>query len=226
MQFRTLQSIAAGAAGLGIGLLAYRFVLLGVSASNAVRAVLLAGGAGLIVPAIALHVTDPNCERPWESSHVALAIVGLVVAIGALLRIEPMLATSLERRQLPGFSISLPAVAPTVQRIDYSSGEIRFATVAVLWGRRQSADTLDLWLREFVHDRVSPYDIAMKGRDDDMVQTMGVDADPPVRMSRLRCASRDVFVTSFGEQTEPLHRRMLRSFACTPDPVFEKRTFE
>jgi hypothetical protein len=235
MRSRILHLVAALVVGLGVGALVYRFAILGVRWNGSLRVILPGVAAGLIGAGFTLHAVETKGERPRTSTRIALAIVGISIAMGVLYLCVPSLERMpLERRQLPGFSIDLPTDTPTTERIEYALGQIEFtnvgdarSTVGISWAREQSETTLEVALAAVaklgkVH--ATPTPVSFPGPEGMSARTLGIgfDTETPMRMTQLTCGKRTLFIMSFGSAgIESVHRRMLKSVVCTPDAAFE-----
>lgn len=236
MPQRAIYYLSALLVGLGIGVFTYRFAILGVFwGQGAGRWIFVAVGTGLVAAGFKLHSFDPETERPAIATRIAIAIVGIGAAMGLLFQMVPSLSRiSLERRQLPGFSLELPKAKPDVEVRDYNTGTITWkqvgganAVLSVMWqGGPASLEDLRLGIQAIANEvgGGSPTHLTLPGPNNTQVDTLVVDTNKkvPLRMSALPCGKRAVIIMSMGTKgSETVHARTLKSFVCTPDATME-----
>lgn len=235
MQPRAIHFVSAVLVGLGIGVFAYRFAILGFMWQGEAKWLFPAIGAGLVAAGFKLQSTDTQSERPAVATRVALAIVGITASMGLLFLIVPPLSDiSLARKAMPGFSFDAPTAKADIEVVDYNTGTITWkklgganAVVSITWQvGSASKEDLELGMKALSSELGggTPMYLTMEGPNGTQVDTVTVDTnkDVPLRMSVLPCGSRGVILMSIGEKgIESVHARMLKTFACTPDAAKE-----
>lgn len=236
MQPRAIHYVSAVLVGLGIGVIAYRFAVLGFFWNGSPSFLFPALGSGLVAVGFAIQAKDTQGERPRVATRIALAIVGIAAAMGVLYVVVPPLSRIvLARTQLPGFSFELPTAKPSVDNRDYNTGTITWkelgganAVLTVSW-QTGGATTQDLEIgMKAVADKIgtgSAVHTTMSGPGGKSADTMIVDTDKgvPLRMTMLPCGNRGVLVMSIGAAgIEEVHERILPTFVCTPDAAKEQ----
>ncbi len=234
MQPRPIHYISAVLVGLGIGVFAYRFAVLGLFWTGSTKWIFPAVGAGLVAAGFKMQSLDTQSERPAVATRIALAIVGIGVSMGILYLLVPTLSrVGLERRALPGFSIDAPTDKPAIEVVDYNTGNVTWkqvgganAVLSVSWQvGGASKEDLELGMKALSSEiGGSPQYMTLPGPNGKQVDTVKVDTnkDVPLYMSTLPCGNRGVIVMTIGvDGIETVQRRMLQSFVCTPDPEKE-----
>lgn len=236
MQPRAIHYVSALLVGLGIGVIAYRFAILGFFWEGSTKWVFPALGSGLVAAGFALQSKDTQSERPAVTTRIACAIVGIGASMGLLYLIVPTLGRiSLERRDIVGLSFELPTAKPDVEVIDYNTGTVTWkqvgganAVITMSWQvgviTKEDLELAVKALATEVGSGSAPSYIQMAGPNGSKLDTMAVETnkDVPLRMTALPCGNRGVFVMSIGAKgVETIHERMLASFRCTPDAAKE-----
>ena len=235
MKPRAIHFVSAVLVGLGIGVMIYRFAILGLFWSGGAKWLFPAIATGLVAAGFSLQAKDTTSERPAMTTRIALAIVGIGAAMGVLYLIVPTLdRIPLERRELPGFSFEMPTAKPDVERLDYGTGTITWkelgganAVVSVTWQTgTASKEDLEIGMKALGNELGghTPTALTMTGPNGSAVDSMMVDTNKgvPLRMSVLPCGNRGIIMMSIGASgIETVHARMLTTFRCTPDAAQE-----
>jgi hypothetical protein len=235
MQPRAIHYISAVLIGLGIGVLVYRFGILGLFWAGSVKWVFPAAGAGLMAAGFKIQSMDTQSERPAVATRIAIAIVGIGASMGLLYLIVPPLSDiSLARKNLPGFSFEAPSAKPDVNVVDYNTGTLTWkqigganAVLSISWQvGSASKEDLEIGMKALAGEigGSTPMYLTMAGPNGTQVDTVTVDTNKnlPLRMSVLPCGNRGIILMSIGEKgIESVHARMLKTFICTPDAAKE-----
>jgi hypothetical protein len=143
----------------------------------------------------------------------------------------------LERHQLPGFSIMLPAgtaLGPTTNP-EYATGSLAIrddahARVAIVgWSAggkltREELAPVMTALGGVTHASDPGTMITDTGSDGAQVDTLQLQTDvAPMLLSQLDCGGRNFVIATMSEKdVRTFHHAILTSVICTPDPVQEK----
>ena len=231
-----LHYLGAMISGLGLGLLVYRFAVLGL-AWNHSRSWLFPGlavGAAMIGQQIARSRPGP---RPPLIGRILVGLAGAALAFGAVRFVVPPLAdTRLTVRALPGFSVALPAADQVTEQLDYMTGKVELRNVASMnsglivgWsadgGGEESVDVAAKALATTLGAGTTYALIEMAGPQATKVPTILLHTPKgEMRMSLLPCGKRTITVTSIGtDGSAAVHARVLTSIVCTPDAALEVR---
>ncbi len=237
MKPRAIHLVSAVLVGLGIGVMIYRFAILGLFWSGGAKWLFPAIATGLVAAGFTLQAKDTTSERPAMTTRIALAIVGIGAAMGLLYVLVPTLSRiALETRTVQGFSIDTPRAKPDVERGDYNTGTVMWkevgganAVISVSWqGGVASKEELEIGMNALagqVGANGSPRTLEMPGPNNTKVDSMVIDTNKgvPLHLSLLPCGTRSVLVMTIGDAgIQTVHARMLTSFRCTPDATKEQ----
>jgi hypothetical protein len=162
---------------------------------------------------------------------VAIALAGGVGRV-----VAPMLRTpSLETRAMPGFSIALPDGKPARDERDYARGALFIranfgdAVVGVAWqpsdGSAMTPAELEAMAQIFAggvgpmpKEKATPTTVAAA----DGKPLGSIKLGDNMWMSMAPCGTRLIIMTTIASHgSEKLHRGVVRSLACAPDPAQE-----
>src|SRR5512140_3606999 len=229
MSSRGAYMIASTAWGAALGILLYRFGVLGLTWTSS---------SNFVFPAVAvtLFITGRTLTRDQDAPSNKLPLigagaVGVAAAIGILFLVVPPLAQSrLTTHAFPGFTLDLPSGDIRSEDHSYATGKLMIAknggtsVFAVQWepGGKLEPDELKM-----AAAAIAP---ALGGAagPSSVTQVAGVDtiqfsSDKGLfELSMIPCGVRHVMIATGGASgTEALHQRILASFACHPDPAQE-----
>jgi membrane associated rhomboid family serine protease len=176
--------------------------------------------------------------RRGKASHLVYVSAACVLAVSlALLLLPPLGSAGMTRRQLPGFSIELPAGQVREEILDYQGGRIvvmretgQRTVIAVSWQggnlSRSEFETIAGLLAPKMGLTSSGRGLSLPGPMKSVVQTMAFDGDlQQARMSALGCGVRTVMLMTLGPTgAEQWHRAILPTIVCSPDQAQEDAT--
>jgi hypothetical protein len=144
----------------------------------------------------------------------------------------------LERRELPGFSISLPTgavVGPGATNPEYATGSLAIrddahARIAIVgWSTggkltREELAPVMAALGAVTHAGDSGTLVADTGSDGAHVDTLQLETDvAPMLLSQLDCGGRNLVIATMSERDgRALQHAIVTSVICKPDPIQEK----
>jgi hypothetical protein len=233
---------AALAWGLAAGLLGYRFGVLPLHLESPRPEVMGVVGILLAVAAFPMHWRWGR-SRPRDRARLgrlAVACGAAALVAGAALQVFPPLARlRLATEELPGFSVAIPREGRvTGSRADYRTGQIvkqglggLRAGVTIGWA---AGDVLDDADAQEMNDSLA---LAFRSREHDIRPEAGV-ALPDglrgrswaarhdtvnVRLTFVACGGRRLAVITVSDLSgvDGLHRRMVATLRCRPDPARE-----
>ena len=230
---------AAGAIGLAVGSAVYRWGFLsGVDdpVADALQTIPLV--AGLAAFFLIRGLDDSFDKRPPIAPLVVTGLVaaGLVagVAFAILPPAKPLAEQTLTRRNLPGFSIDLPSGIDSKLVTDYTAGKLFLTKI----GRTKATLHLGWQFSEDIGEgeALELGRAAARGAGLDAAKvrvmpaingavTLALDAAPTSMMSIHACGGR-MIVAASTELGEAMHRKILGSIDCHPDPKLETQTTE
>jgi hypothetical protein len=223
--------------GTALGLVAYRYGMLPFDWASPWKHVLPGVAVGLVVGGsqlVRMNESD-DVKRP-VMVMLALGVVGAALAFGLANLAFPTLAhADLTKRELPGFSLSLPSGGDVIEnRSEYNVGKLGIKNVGnshaaafVQWDLGGGLEKNELELVAGVMGKA--LGVAGKGRiatipgpDGKPVDTIVFGGDPTFAMGMLPCGVRQVAIALAGpaEVTELLPR-VVATFSCHPDPAQE-----
>lgn len=234
---RVLASLAVGALiGIGLGVLVHRFFVLPADLSNTTTKVLL--GAA-IAAGIASSLVRKQLEqdRSWPA-RVGGGVGGVGAGLGLCALLVPGVGDlDLERQVLPGFSIGLPSGKIQSKDVgEYGSGALFFekpsgwpVVVGIGWtrgGMDDEAEELAVQaLVAFGYEGMNVVGRPSWPVGEHRAGSVQVRGTHEMVLTYVECGARLVTVYTIGRNgldLARLHRRILASFACTPDPERER----
>jgi hypothetical protein len=230
MSNRTLYLIASTAWGAALGTLLYRFGVLGLAWSSSSSFEFPAVAASLFI--LGRMLTRGQDAPPGKVSLLGAGVLGVGAAIGiAFLVVPPLAQSRLSVHTFPGFTIALPSGEIKSEDRDYTTGKLLMgkngatSVIAVQWepGGKLEPDELKMaasLLATALGAGAGPSSVTqVLGLD-----TIRFDGDKGLfQLSMIPCGVRHVMIATGGTSgIETLHRRILESFVCQPDPEQEK----
>jgi hypothetical protein len=223
MSDRTAWTIAVALAFAAVAVLLYRLGMVLLYAGSASSAVYYGVVGALFVTARTI-VRDR--DRPGLLLLAGAAVLGMAVAGGAMFVISPPLGfATLERRELPGFSVSLPSGELDGVADDYKTGKAQLihhgnssCVFSIAWmPGAADHELLELEARALMpamNISGEPQFVEVAG-----AATARMDTDKGLfEVSMVPCGARNVQLISIGPRgIERLHRRVVESFACQAD---------
>src|SRR5688572_100605 len=138
---------------------------------------------------------------------------------------------ALTRRSLPGFSLELPRGVEKVAQLDYTAGKLRVeklgggeGMMAVYWMFGQVVDeagALEIARAAARSDGLAPEGAQLIERKPDRTTLIAIDAARTKLQSFVQCGARTISLATYSV-TEPVHRKILGSLRCEPDPASEQ----
>lgn len=229
MSSRAAYIIASIAWGAAIGILLYRFGVLGLAWSSSSNFVFPAVAAALFITGRTLTRDEdaPSNKLPL----IGAGVVGVGAAIGiAFLAVPPLAQSRLTTHAFPGFTLDLPSGDIKSEDHSYATGKLMIAknggtsVFVVQWepGGKLEPDELKM-----AAAAIAPA-LGGSAGPSSVTQIAGVDtirfgSDKGLfELSMIPCGVRHVMIATGGASgTEALHQRILASFACHPDPAQE-----
>jgi hypothetical protein len=159
----------------------------------------------------------------------ALNVAGVVLVAFGCHAPDPS-GAPLTERELPGFSISLPA-GDEESALAYRDGHVAIHDVAhsgggvsVHWEPGTWSDHDEALMSSIAVKRIggnaTPSSERTTGPQGEPIITVHAKSDERgITMSLRTCGARRVVFTTAGQRMEALHRRVLASFDCHPDPA-------
>jgi hypothetical protein len=230
MSSRASYVIASTAWGAAIGILLYRFGVLGLAWTSS---------SNFLFPAVAVSLSilgrtlirDQDAP-PNKLPLIGAGIVGAGAAIGiAFLVVPPLAQSRLTTHTFPGFTLDLPSGDIRSEDHSYATGKLMIAkngatsVFAVQWepGGKLEPDELKM-----AATMIAPALGAGAGPSS-VTQIAGIDTirfgsdKGQFELSMIPCGVRHVMIATGGSSgIETLHQRILASFVCHPDPAQEK----
>lgn len=215
---------------VALGFLGYNIVF-GFTHPNIDVAAHVGGAvAGAVAGAYLARPLAPGRKDPARG--VAAVVAACAALVGATVLIaSPLGPIRLSTRQLPGFSIDLPQGALLEESSGYQTGRLMMrsagAPIAVTWqdggGDRAQLELIARGTASNLGAAGASSIVTLPGPGGASVDTAVVVTDSgTMRVSQLDCGRRQVFLLTFGPPgVEALHRRILPTFACHPDPTQE-----
>jgi hypothetical protein len=164
---------------------------------------------------------------------LALGYTVAAVTLGAagVFVVRPLALLWLSPRPLPGFDVSVPGGEVTDRAVTYAVGRMTVHTalvpalVSVRWDP-QVTDEQELTLRMAEEVKAEGGTLErseLRLRDGQRVPLWHLSQGAEAWFSYLRCGGRQIQITSSAGQrgVERLHRRIVNSVRCHPDPVGE-----
>jgi len=224
--------------GVALGAIVYRYAILPFDWSSPWKHVLPGIAIGLAVAAnqIVRMGDDTSAKRPALPLLLALGAVGGLLAFGLSYVAFPTLErAALERRELPGFSISIPSGDVVEDRREYDNGKLALKNVGnskgVVFVQWELGGAMESGEFQVLAGLMSK---ALGVEGDGRVETLNGPDRKPVNaivfrnddasfvMSMLPCGVRHVMIATGGpDDTWSLHERIIATFACAPDPARE-----
>jgi hypothetical protein len=224
----------AACLGAGLALLAYRFGVQPLVWSSRYARVFEIGAAAIVV-AGSQPLRGRDRKWPIVAMLPVLLIGAAVTFVAAYLLVPPPSRASLTPRQLPGFAISLPSGDVKEERLDYMAGRVELVDVAdsggaieVQWepGGITSREDLELLARGMagaIGDNAPGVITKVPGPGGAQIETIEyASSKGPVWISMVVCGGRRISLMTGGSSIEALHRRMLPTLVCRPDPSRER----
>lgn len=249
---RAMKRYAAAAVlwGIAVGAVAYRYGVLPFMWSSPWKHVLPGLAIGLVFAGRALTRDAENSRadgrddvRPAIPLLVALGLAGAALAFGLSYLAFPTLnRLSLERRDLPGFSLALPSGDEIQNDKDYARGRLSLKNVGgvngvaiVGWepGIEPATETDLKLVGELMVKAIDKTATAsmtkVAGSDGKPVDTVLFRGEAAMALSMLQCGTRHVVIATGGRDVAmDLHERVIKSFVCKPVEELEataKMTF-
>lgn len=226
----------AACAGVAVAFLGYRVGWMPLTWHGPLARGFEIGSAALLATSWQLLRRSERRQAPVALALLA-ALVGLVVAgVAARWLAPPLPALPLRVYELPGFSISLPAAPVTTRDQDYSAGRVELDDIADLGAkitlRWEPGELLDDAALQLAASTV--IDVSGGGSRTSVVErwqgpggaevaTVIIDV-PRGRLwgSLVMCGERQISLFSGDHRTMgELHRRILPTIVCRPDPALE-----
>lgn len=234
---RVLASLAVGALiGIGLGVLVHRFLVLPADLSNTTTKVLLGAAisAGIASSLVRKQLEE---DRSWPA-RVGGGVAGVGVGLGLCALLVPGVGDlDLERQALPGFSIGLPDGEIVTKEVgEYGSGQLLIkepggwpVVAAVAWGRGGMDDETEEMVVQAAARAHGAEGMSVVGRPvwpvgEHRTGTVQLRGEVQVLLTYIECGARLVTINTTGSNgldLARLHRRILASFACAPDPAQE-----
>lgn len=136
----------------------------------------------------------------------------------------------LVRRTLPGFSIELPKGVETRAELAYDAGKLRIERIgggagmlAAYWNFGkvvERAALLELARATARQAGLDPQQARLLEREPGEPPIMAIDAARTKLQSFAQCGARAISIATF-EVEERVHRKIIESFRCAPDPARE-----
>jgi len=253
MSARTSLYLAAVLWGISFSLFAYRFAVMPLIWQSPMRIVLPGIACGLFMGGLQIarmrskqpDISPASSGRQRRSQPIPLmAMLGLfglgfLPVFGLMWALFPPLSRApLAKRDLPGFSIALPAGEKVTDAVTYPAGSVMLkhvgdgsGVVVVSWepGGNLTRDELRAMLPLFT--KAMALDDAggttklgsIAGPDGKPIDTVTFDTDGlDMELSMIGCGIRHVMIATAAQGgVMPLHQRIVKSFACHPDPTQE-----
>jgi len=222
--------IASTALGAALGALLYRFGVVGLAWSSSASFEFPAVAASLFI--LGRMLTRGQDAPPGKVPLLGAGVVGVGAAIGIAFVVVPPLAQSrLSVHTFPGFTLALPSGEIRSEDPGYATGKLMMgkngatSVIAVQWepGGKLEPDELKMTaslLATALGAGAGPTSVTQVLGND----TIRFDSDKGLfELSMIPCGVRHVMIATGGTSgIETLHRRILESFACHPDPEQEK----
>jgi len=222
--------IASTAWGAALGALLYRFGVVGLAWSSSASFEFPAVAASLFI--LGRMLTRGQDAPPGKVPLLGAGVVGVGAAIGIAFVVVPPLAQSrLSVHTFPGFTLALPSGEIRSEDPGYATGKLMMgkngatSVIAVQWepGGKLEPDELKMTaslLATALGAGAGQTSVTQVLGND----TIRFDSDKGLfELSMIPCGVRHVMIATGGTSgIETLHRRILESFACHPDPEQEK----
>jgi hypothetical protein len=134
------------------------------------------------------------------------------------------------RRSLPGFSIDLPAGDETVAQLDYRAGKLRReklgggeGMLAIYWMFGKVVDgpaALDIARMAARSDGFDPERAQLLEHKANGMSLVSIDPERTKLQSYTQCGARTISLAT-AHVSEPVHRQIIDSLHCEPDPSQE-----
>lgn len=230
MASRALYIIAAVAWGAALGILLYRFGVLGLAWRSSSSFEFPAVAASLFI--VGRMLTRGQDNPPGELPRIGAGIVGMGAALGiAYLAVPPLAQSRLSVHAFPGFTLDLPSGEIKSEDDGYAAGKLMMgkngatSVIAVQWEPGSKLEPAELKVAASTLASALGADAGASS----VTQVAGIDTirfdsdKGPFELSMIPCGVRHVAIATGGPPgIETLHRRILESFACHPDPEQEK----
>lgn len=228
--------------GMSLALVAYRFGVMPFIWHSPMRIVVPGLATGLFMAGLQIARMRPKPTGRRSEPYPVMAMLGLFAAgfvpvFVVLWMIFPPLSQSpLTRRELPGFSLALPSGETASETVGYPAGSIMLkrvgdgsGVVIVSWEpggnltREELGAMMPLFAKLVTKDEGTTKLGSVAGPDGKPVDTITFDTDGlDMELSMLTCGVRHVLIATAADSgVMPLHRRIVASFECHPDPAQE-----
>jgi len=228
-------------AGLGLGLLVHRYAVLPFVVEGVIPKALVWIAFGLLLGARAAYRAGLGTVTAGivTPARVAIGLVAALVGAGAGFVIAPPLGFApLRPRPLPGFDVSVPSSASVDAKVEsYLRGHLTLegpagmaGALSVAWsaGALFNADDVQLTMQTFGAMRGAAYGAAIEAEVavPEALPSRSWSAaveEGQIWMTQVMCGARRVQITTAAARgAERLHRRVLGSLRCHPDPAADR----
>lgn len=231
---RAVFFVAAACFGAAAGMIAYRFGVLPILWSSSVSWVFPGLAMGLGFGAQAM-LKNQTATRPPLPLLIITGVLAMGAAMGAAFLVLPPLGhAKLTTKQLPGFTVDLPAGKVSQELLDYGLGKYMLKDVAgtnsilsVEWeGGETTREDLELAataVGPMIGVAGTQKPTQLPGPSGVAVDSVVIDSDKGVfRMTFVPCGKRHLQVVSLGQTgIDRIHRRVVTSIVCRPDKAQE-----